>query len=360
VVGPSFAGQSWSEFYYNEGDFTNYGVYGDIDFQFDERWSALFGLRYSWDDKDFSWRNPPNTLNAVRPGTEDLVFVPYAGYEEARTGTLTASDDWSQLTGRAVVNYQINDEVLTFLSYSTGYKSGAFDSLDPRTSDNPLQPEESENLEWGIKGTLFGSRLATELSVFNMNLDGRQRTVDSKPPEQAQAVPKVITGDQEFTGMEIILNWLISDNFQLGFLTTWRETDSEWEPFYNAEGDLVTETTSDTSDTDYTFTFDWFPQIASGDLALRLEYVFFENNDEADPAVLDPGVPGFGEDRKLLNARAAWTTQSGHWTFGLWGKNLLDNEVTSGINDITTASFGTPFVTIDPPRTYGVEAAYNF
>lgn len=360
VVGPSFAGQPWSEYYFNEGDFTNYGIYGDIDFQLNEQWSVIFGLRYSWDEKDFSWRNPPNSLNAVRPGTEDLVFVPYPGYEQARTGTLLATEDWSKLTGRAVVNYQINEELLTFLSYSTGYKSGAFDSLDPRTADNPLQPEESENLEWGVRGGFLDGRLATEFSVFNMTLDGRQRTVDSKPPGQSQAVPKVITGDQEFTGAEIIVNWLISDTTQLGFLTTWRETDSEWEPFYNATGELVTETSSDTTGTDYTFTFDWLPQIGRGDLALRLEYVFSENNDEFDPTIVNPDVPGFGEDRKLLNARAAWTTEDGRWTFGLWGKNLLDNEVTSGINDISTGSFGTPFVSIDPPLTYGVEAAYNF
>ena len=69
-------------------------------------------------------------------------------------------------------------------------------------------------------------------------------------------------------------------------------------------------------------------------------------------------IPGFGEDRKLLNARIAWIHD--RWTVGLWGKNLLDNEVTGGISDISTSSFGTPFVSIDPPRTYGIEVGYRF
>jgi iron complex outermembrane receptor protein len=360
VVGPSYAGTPWTEAYYNTGDFKNYGIYGDIDFQLNDKWSLIAGLRYSWDDKTFSWRNPPNTMNEVRPGTDDLVFTPVPGYTEARTGTLYASDSWSKLTGRAVVNYQINDAALTFLSYSTGYKSGAFDSLDPSTSDNPLKPEESTNYEWGIKGNFFANHLSTEFSLFYMELDGRQRTVDTKPPGTPQAVPRVINGDQEFKGAEIVLNWLITSTTQLGFLTTYREEESKWDPFYNAVGDLVNEVSSGNTGTDYTFTFDWFPQIASGDADFRLEYVFYENNDEFDPTVVDPNIPGFGDDRKLLNARAAWTTGDGHWTFALWGKNLLDNEVTSSVSNITTATFNTPFVSIDPPRTYGIEAAYNF
>lgn len=360
VVGPSYQGMPWSEYYYNTGDFKNYGIYGDINFNLNDRWSVILGLRYSWDDKSFTWRNPPNSLNSVRPGTGDIVFVAVPGYLEARTGTLAASDSWSKLTGRAVLNYQINDDALTFFSYSTGYKSGAYDSLDVTTSTNPVRPEESENFELGLKGLFFGNRLSTELSLFYMNLDGRQRTVDTKPPGQPNAVPRVINGDQTFKGVEIVLNWLMTQNTQLGFLTTYREEESVWDPFYNAIGDLVTETSSGNTPLDYTVTFDWYPPIPSGDLDVRLEYIFYENNDEDDPLVVHPDIPGYGEDRKLFNARIAWTNNDGQWTVGLWGKNLLDNEVTTNVSNISTASFGTPFVSIDPPRTYGVEVRYNF
>ena len=360
VVGPSFAGRSWSEIYFNEGDFTNWGLYGDIDFRLSDRWSFLFGLRYSNDDKTFSWRNPPNTVNAVRPGTDDIVFLQIPGYEQARTGTLTASNSWNRVTGRAVANYRISDSALTFLSYSTGYKSGGYDSLDVTTSDNPLRPEESTNLEWGIRGDFFHNRLRTEFAVFNLELDGRQRSVDTRPPGQPNAIPRVINGDQTFTGAEIILNWFVTDTLQLGMLTTWREVESKWEPFYNAVGELVTETSSDTADVDYTVLVDWFPPAPSGSFAIRLEYVFNENSDEFDPGVVDPTLPGFGEDRNLLNARFAWFSSDEAWTVALWGKNLLDDEVTSKINDISTASFGTPFVSVDPPLTWGVELGYRF
>lgn len=360
IVGPGFAGMPWTEYYYNTGDFKNYGVYGDIDFQVSDRWNVIFGLRYSWDDKAFTWHSPPNTLNAVRPGTDNLVFTPVPGYEEAYTGVLKASDDWSKLTGRAVVRFQINDAAQTFLSYSTGYKSGGFDSLEPATSDHPIDPEESTNYEWGIKGDFFKRRLVTEFSLFYMELDGRQRSVYSKPPGQANATPIVINGDQTFEGVELIVNWLMTDTMQLGFLTTWRDEESTWEPFYNAAGELITDTTKSSADTDYTITFDWFPEISKGRLDLRAEYIFYENSILDDPTIIHPDIKGYGEDRELLNARAAWTTDDGKWTVGIWGKNLLDNEYTSGVDNISLASFGTPFVRIEPPRTWGVEVHYNF
>ena len=138
------------------------------------------------------------------------------------------------------------------------------DSLDVTTSDNPLRPEESENIEVGLKGDFFADRLRLQLSAFSMDIEGRQRTVDSRPPEQNQPLPLVISGDQSFDGVEIVMNWLISDTVQLSFLTTFRDTESTWDSFYNAEGELVTETSSGNTYTDYTMTFGWQPNIGRG------------------------------------------------------------------------------------------------
>jgi len=360
IVGPSFAGQPWSEYYFNEGTFTNWGIYGDADFTINDRLNVLVGLRYSSDDKTFSWRNPPNTLNAVRPGTDDIVFVAIPGYEQARTSTLVADDDWSKVTGRAVVNYRLNDSALTFLSYSTGYKSGGYDSLDVTTSDNPLRPEESENLELGLKGDFFGERLRAQVSLFDMSITGRQRTVDTLPPGQPNAVPRVITGDQDIQGVEVVLDWLVTDTLRFGFLTTWRDVESSWEPFYNAVGELVTEFSSDATDTDYTVTLDWQPPVASA-IDVRLEYIFNENTGALDPGVIDPGqYPGFYEDRKELNARVSWTSEDDRYSAAVWGRNLLDQKLLGGIRDITLFAFGTPFTSMEVPMTWGVEFGMRF
>jgi len=158
----------------------------------------------------------------------------------------------------------------------------------------------------------------------------------------------------------VVLNWIVVDSFHVSFMTTIRESDATWEPFYNAIGELVTETSGDRTDTDYTATLGWYPKIPSGALDVRVEYIFNENNSELDPGVIDPSIPGFGVDRKELNARVAWTSDDEQWTAALWGKNLTDQKRLGDISDITLFSFGTPFTSINAPLTWGVEVGYRF
>ena len=58
--------------------------------------------------------------------------------------------------------------------------------------------------------------------------------------------------------------------------------------------------------------------------------------------------------------RLAWT--SANDTFGLaaYVTNVLDDQYVTGINNITTDTFGTPFASISEPRLWGVEATISF
>ena len=360
--GPSYSGTPWSEYYVNDGDFTNWGIYGDADFQVSERWNLLFGLRYSNDEKTFSWRNPPNTFNEYIPGIPDIIFLPIPGYTEARTGTLTASDDWSKVTGRAVARYQFTDSASAFLSYSTGYIAGGFDSLNVLTSDNPLRPEESENIELGIKGDFANDRLRLQLALFSMDIEGRKRTVDSAPPGTPNPIPIVNVGDQSAEGVEVIVHWLPTDSLRFSFMTTWRDTETTWEEFYDANGELRADTGGGATDTDYTLTVGWQPEISRGNLDVRIDYIFNENTAFLDEfSIIDyTQFPGFYQDRKDLNARVAWTSDDNQWTVALWGKNLLDEKRLGGISDISAPVFGTPFTSMGLPMTWGLELGARF
>lgn len=285
------------------------------------------------------------------------------GFEEVKVQAISASESWDKVTGRAVARYEISDNAQTFFSFSTGYKSGGYDSLDVASSANPLEPEESTNYEWGIKGLFLDGTIRTQLSVFRLELDNRQRSVESKPPGQPSAVPTLINGDQEFDGIEVTLNWSPIDELQFGVITTYREVTSRFESYFNAIGEEVpSEVSEGETDTAYTLTFDWLPEISRGNLRVHMDYIFAETNPALDPALaaVVSDIPGFGDDRKLLNGRVTWAPDSEQYAVSLWALNLLDNERIAGVNDISTAAFGTPFVTIDPPRTYGVELEYRF
>lgn len=355
IFGPSNAGKLWSEDISNNGVFNSYGIYSDVDYQYNDQWGFTAGLRYSRDEKDFSWDIRERSFGASLPSLTEFLFP--------LVTNLKASKDWSKLTGRGVVRFQPDADQLWFLSYSTGYKSGGYDSLDPASAANPYAPEAVKNIELGYKAELWQSvRLQT--SIYNMDLTDRQRSVSSKRPGDGVAVPIIINGDQDIRGMELIIDWQATSALKLGLVTEYRKTESNWQQFYNGDGDLVTDTEKDSSADAYTLTADWTPDWAFGDgqWKVHVDYVYEENTRADDPDLLAIArqIPAYFADSKNLNARISWQSNSDHWEVAVYGKNLTDNATTGGIGGFAAAVLGTPITSLNPPRTAGVEVKYQF
>ncbi|SHF21078.1 TonB-dependent Receptor Plug Domain [Microbulbifer donghaiensis] len=360
LFGPSFAGQHWNERVENEGDFTNWGLYFDMDYALTDKINVLAGLRYSTDEKSFSWLTPGTNFHRIRPGVEEVIFSTADDYNVGQ-GVREAREEWSATTGRLVGQYHFSESAMAFLSYSTGYKSGGFDSLNLLTADTPIEPEEVDNIELGVKGDLLDN-LRLQVSYFDMTVDNRQRSVESKPPGSANALPRVINGDQQFNGIEVTVDWLPLDTLRLGLVTTVRDEESKWNPFYDAEGELQNEREKSSVNTAYTLAMDWAPAIPLGSINVHMDYIYAENTDELEPGYLASfsAIDGVGEDDKRLNGRIAWQSGGGNYELALWGRNLLDNERAAIPSGRTLDVFGTPYTSISEPRSYGAEVRYNF
>ena len=364
VFGPSFEGEVWGEYIINEGEFENYGVYADVEYALTERVAITAGLRYSEDNKEFSWLIPPTTFAALREGVTNQIFTDAQGdYASAASTATVADDSWSKTTGRLVATYRINEQLLAYGSASTGYKAGGFDSLAIKTSQEPLEPESSEQYELGLKGDLFNSRLQVQLSLFDLTVDGRQRSVETRPPGQDNAIPTVINVDSEVQGVEVNLSWLITEDLLFTALTTYREEENKSKEFYNARGELTRFDSSSDTAGNYTLTLDWRPNLAAGNLLVRGEYIYAENRRDPDDANYNPdfeGIGGYTDDTRLVNGRIAWSNTGDTWEVALWGRNLTDQERIGGISQTTVAVFGTPIMRIRDPRTFGIDAIYRF
>ena len=360
LFGPDYAGQDWVERVENTGDFTNWGLYFDMDYALTDKINLLAGLRYSTDEKTFSWLTPGTNYRDIRPGVEEVIFSTADDYNVGQ-GVRRASDEWSATTGRLVGQYHFSETSMAFLSYSTGYKSGGFDSLNLLTADTPIEPEEVDNIELGVKGDLLDN-LRVQLSYFDMTVDNRQRSVESKPPSSANALPRVINGDQQFNGIEVTVDWLPLDTLRLGLVTTVRDQESQWDPFYDAAGELQEEREKSSVNTAYTLAMDWAPAIPAGSVNVHFDYIYAENTDALEPGYLDSfsAIDGVGVDDKRLNSRVSWMSGNGNYELALWGRNLLDNERASIPSGRTLDVFGTPYTSISEPRTYGAELRYNF
>ena len=376
IFGPTpYAGMMWSENFINNGEFVSYGIYSDFDFQITDKWNVFFGVRYSEDKKDFSWEVSETQFAEVRPGVTNVLFPARDEYWQSKT--------WNKTTGRIGTGYIINDDHMVFASVATGYKAGGFDSLnsphvndpfasnageliiDPDTGevvDASFDPEESLNYEIGYKGLLF-EEITTTLALFHNVLDDKQEAKESKPPGQAQALPTIVNEDWVVDGLELGMNWAVSDSFSTGFVTEIRSTDKTVDEFYNSSGELIPagSSTSDTN-TSYTLLADWMPDIGTGFTTLHIDYVFRENGNASliGEAEWVNELPGYFDDTQLLNARWSWINDDETIEVAIWGKNLLDNRYYGAPGGRTADLLGTGFTGVNRGLEAGIDFQYSF
>ncbi|WP_328517071.1 TonB-dependent receptor [Novosphingobium mangrovi (ex Huang et al. 2023)] len=83
-------------------------------------------------------------------------------------------------TPMASLSYRWSPEVLTYASYSKGFKGGGFTQrvFPPFAFIPSFKPETSETFEFGIKTDLFNRRLRLNSAVFLNNYDNLQITVN--------------------------------------------------------------------------------------------------------------------------------------------------------------------------------------
>lgn len=117
----------------------SYAIYGQGTYHVTDQLDLTVGGRQTWDDR-YSYNLSP---------------VPYR----------VKQDKFTYLFG---VNYKPNDDILTYLKYSTGYVSGGV------LGGVPYEPELAKSLEGGVKADLFGNTLRVNAAVFHTRFSGVQ------------------------------------------------------------------------------------------------------------------------------------------------------------------------------------------
>lgn len=366
LFGPSYAyantGELYDEITYVEGDFENWGIYGDATISLTPKLDLALGLRYSEDEKSFSWYTPLGSFVTNNPelgitSTQLLEFQPEV---------LKASDSWSKTTGRAVLSYFLGDGTLLFASYSTGYKAGGYDAFSVGTAEIPLEPEIVTNYEIGMKGDFFGDRLRVELGIYQVEVDDQQRNVFAKDdPSDPSPVYRAVSGDTSNSGVELTVDWLVLENLKLRLATGYADQESEYDSYINASDEVVDgHTRNKIKPQDaYTLSMDWTPVIPWGNLIVHADYITTAHPEKLSGEYLQEfaHVNGYGDDREFLNSRIGWISDDYHYEVAIWGQNLLDTEFTGNIGGLGIDIFDAPVASqVASPLAYGVDLRYNF
>lgn len=137
-------------------------AFGETTLHFTPRLRGIVGLRFTHDYLAYDHRRTSTsatTVSGIQPGT--------------RSEGSVDEDGWS---GRLGVQYDLTDNVMSYLTYSRGYKGPAYNvffNMQPRDTD-ALKPETSNTWELGIKATAWNDRLTANAALFHSDYDNYQ------------------------------------------------------------------------------------------------------------------------------------------------------------------------------------------
>ncbi len=164
-------------YYRNNSDdlkVTTYGLFGEAYYKFSDKLKLSLGIRYNNDHKVIKARTTLFSFLAPTGGTDAFTSA-YFGAYDADPGTAgnqpfaIRDKSFSAWTGRAVLDYNITDDNLLYVSYSRGYKSGGINpplSVGTNVPESFL-PEYVNAFEIGSKNQ-FG-KLQLNLTGFYYN-----------------------------------------------------------------------------------------------------------------------------------------------------------------------------------------------
>lgn len=181
---------------------SSYAVFGQLDYEIG-KWTFSAGGRYTRDERELDI-----TQTSSVPG-------PLFNYDTASLAALGAAGQnidpkrrFSKTTPRVGVDYQINEDLFTYVSYTEGFRSGGWTGRVFRSDQYiNFDPEEVTSYEAGLKATFFDGRARLNTSVFFMEYENLFNTLT------VAGVYSVQTANAEIQGLEAeftlrALSWL--------------------------------------------------------------------------------------------------------------------------------------------------------
>jgi iron complex outermembrane receptor protein len=326
------------------------------------------GLRYTKETKGLQ-----ATMFNVAPASRaepaaPTALCPFAGPPPTQTGCLFITTnrferEFSATTTSASVQYRVNPQLMTYLSWSEGFKSGGFNqrynAAPPGNAPISFNPETAESWEVGFKMDPSDT-LRMNVALFTTDYDDIQMTY------RLGVVPLLFNaGVASITGGELELEFAPTAQFRLdgslGYL--WSEFDEITPP---PPFGPVTPTATATLKSRLPFTPEWqahlgvsydFAVGSSWNLTPRADVSFTES--QFFDAGNSPEIAQL-QGITLVNVSLALASEDSKWRFALTGSNLTDEQYpVAGTSSLTTAS-GYSEIIYSRPRTVALSATFNF
>lgn len=273
--------------------------------------------------------------------------------------------DFDIFTYTVKYDHQWTEDIMTYISYSTGFKSGGWspDCFSAAACFQPVDEETLDSFEIGARTDLLDGKLRFNVTYFNNQYEDLQ--IGATVPDLG--FTRFNVDETSIQGLELEWTWDLTEQFyvfgNLGLL------DAEYESVTESQAGGLTNSGAAcpggevTIDCALGLDLKNAPEykglagaayempFASGTLTLRGDIQFEDESwslvaNGPDHALTDPGV--------LFNARVLYEPDVGNWFVALWGQNLGDEEYWRAASANAFTAYASP------PRTYGAEFGFEF
>lgn len=318
---------------------TAWAGFGQVDFHATDALTLTAGGRYSYEKKRF---------------TNQPLFFPAARTYDA---------NWDDFSPKLGVSYQVNRDVLTYFTWSQGFRSGGFNGRAASyTSAGPYGAETVSSFEGGLKTDLFDKRVRFNLAAFSSVYSNMQ--VGTQGLTSGGVYESIVTnaGKAQIDGLEAELQWVLGGGFRINANAAYLNARFK-ENMTDLTSDGIDNPT-DNSDLPIAYAPDW-----SGSLGLfyNADVGIGKINGSVNAVYMDKIYTSGGEANRrtdaqvrpsnvLVDATLALEGDNG-WRIGLWVKNALDKEVINNTFGLGALGFLRVY---SPPRTFGIDLGYKF
>lgn len=308
-----------------------WALFSDVIFQLTNRFAIQGGIRYS---------NERKTINDN------------AGF--------ALSDEWSDVSPKIGVNYQLSDDVLLFASVADGFKSGGFNEGNVGANVSAVvSPENLRSYELGAKTEWFDRRLRLNITGFQYDYDDLQAQsfviADGEPVQILTNAARSVT-----RGIEVEFDAQPTEALSLNGFVSY--LDAEYRSFPNAVisgsgaiGDVSGNTMPYAPEWKWGFGAQYKRRLGTGG-ALTFGENYTWTGEHFYDEFNSPGT--FEEAHGSLSAYVRYTSPDEHWRAEIYGSNLTDEKIAFS----RTAPFGPADPIINPgaPLTYGFRLRYTY
>jgi iron complex outermembrane recepter protein len=400
----------------------SFAGYGQVDYKVTSTIKLTAGLRYTFDWKhgteetryvDFSSNVAPtltpyllgSALPAIDITPAEISFGPGKGicglpvlqtsgpYAGAYTRCL--SDHSEALTGTAGVEWTPDSETLAYLRYNRGYKAFAFNAgfISPNTE---AAPEHVDDIEVGVKKTLFDHTLVIDADAFWYNYTNDQVPLGvangSVTLTEFLNVPRAVSEGIELTAdwrpirhLDLNLTYgldrtvITSSCVSVGGTPTGACYEDALDPFAQAAGARPVGGVTSSGTFLQSVQGDALPQAPENKVAFNVNYTW-----EFDPGNLTGSVTYVWKDKSYasiftrtydeapswnqVDLRLVWSGNHDRYEIIGYVKNLFDTRgydaagggYITGTDNTPGTLAQVPSFDLTPPRLYGVEFHYKF